>query len=51
MLGETYKRNIKIVREQDPNAVFVDVTRTSNSPLSPSWNLLNDYKHTVITWN
>jgi uncharacterized protein YeaO (DUF488 family) len=51
MLGETYKRNIAIIREQDPNAVFIDVTRTSNSPLSPSWSLLNDYKHKKITWN
>jgi uncharacterized protein YeaO (DUF488 family) len=50
MLGETYKRNIAVIREQDPDAVFIDVTRTSNSPLSPSWSVLNDYKHKKITW-
>lgn len=51
MLGETYKRNISVIRQQDPDAVFIDVTRTSNSPLSPSWSLLDDYKHKKITWN
>jgi uncharacterized protein YeaO (DUF488 family) len=51
MLGETYKRNIRNIREKDPGAVFIDVTRTSNSPLSPSWSLLNDYKQKKITWN
>lgn len=51
MLSETYKRNVAEVRKDDPNAFFIDVTRTSNSPLSPSWGMLNDYKKGNITWN
>lgn len=50
MLSETYKRNISTIKEKDPNAKFIDVTRTSNSSLSPSWDLLSGIKKGKITW-
>jgi uncharacterized protein YeaO (DUF488 family) len=51
MLGETYKKNIKNIKEQYPNAVFVDVTSTSNSPLSPSMRLSSALRLGKITWD
>ncbi len=51
MLGETYKRNIAKVKAQETGPVkFIDVTRVNNSPLGPSWQLLNDYKKGNINW-
>lgn len=51
MLRETYKRNIPKVRDVFPSAKFVDVTPTSNSPLSPSPELMSDYRNNKITWD
>jgi hypothetical protein len=51
MLSETFKKNMATVRSKDPNVKFIDVTRTSNSPLSPSWDMYNDYKYGRITWD
>ena len=50
MLSETYKRNISVIKAKDPNAKFIDITRTSNSSLSPSCDLLNGIKNGKITW-
>ena len=51
MLHESYKRNIKKLREVNPNIKTIDVTPTSNSPLSPSPELGSDYRFKKITWD
>jgi uncharacterized protein YeaO (DUF488 family) len=52
LLSETYKRNIKNIKstDLDPQVKFIDVTRTSNSSLSPSWDLIGAVKKGKITW-
>ena len=35
----------------DPGAVIVDVTRRAGSVLSPSWDMLNEYKAGKMTWD
>ena len=50
MLHESYKRNIRKLREINPNIKVIDVTPTSNSPLSPSPELMFDYRNSSITW-
>lgn len=51
MLKETYKKNIPKIRAEYPSAKFIDVTPTSNSPLSPSPELGSDYRFKKITWD
>lgn len=51
MLKETYKKNIPKIRAEYPSAKFIDVTPTSNSPLSPSPELMSDYRNDKITWD
>ncbi|WP_440944826.1 hypothetical protein ACSAZL_11700 [Methanosarcina sp. T3] len=51
MLKETYKRNIPKVRDKFPSAKFIDVAPPSNSPLSPSPELMSDYRNDKITWD
>jgi len=51
MLHETYKRNIPKVRDVFPSAKFIDVSPTSNSPLSPSPKLGSDFRNRIITWD
>lgn len=47
-LYETYLDNIKNV----PNNAFkMIITRSREHPLSPSWQLLMDYKNNKIDWN
>ncbi len=48
MLKETYISNIKNLPK---GALIMKVTRTEGHPLSPSWDLLNDYKSNKITWD
>lgn len=50
MLYESYKRKIKELRQLNPNMKVVDVTPTSNSPLSPSPELMSDFRNSKITW-
>lgn len=50
MLCESYKRNIQKIREVNPNMKVIDVTPTSNSPLSPSRKLASDFRGNKITW-
>jgi len=50
MLRQTYKAIVSQTRACYPNATFLDVTRSKKSILSPSWNLLNDYKAGLIDW-
>jgi len=47
MLKESYLANMKNLPE---NAVKIVVTRTAGHVLSPSWGLLNDYRHGKINW-
>lgn len=47
MLKESYLANIKNLSK---DAVKIVVTRTAKSVLSPSWDLLNDYKTRRIDW-
>lgn len=49
MLRESYKRNIKKLREANPNVKVIDVAVSSNSPLSPSIELASDYRFKKIT--
>ncbi|MCQ1534678.1 hypothetical protein FTO70_03015 [Methanosarcina sp. KYL-1] len=50
MLRQTYKSIIGKTKACYPDAFFVDVTRSRKSILSPSWNLLNDYKNGLVDW-
>jgi len=50
-LKETYLGNIENVRRADPGAVIIDVTRRAGSVLSPSWDMLNEYKAGKMTWD
>lgn len=50
MLRQTYKAIVSQTKACYPNAIFLDVTRSKKSILSPSWNLLNDYKAGLIDW-
>jgi len=43
-LKETYFANLENVKKMDPGAVIIDVTRRAGSVLSPSWDMLNEYK-------
>lgn len=51
MLKETYKRNIPKIRDSFPSAKFIDVAPPSNSLLSPSPELMSDYRNDKITWD
>ena len=48
MLKETWLGNL---RNLPSEAIVVEVTRSKNHVLSPSWALLNDYKNRKIDWN
>lgn len=50
MLHESYKRNIRELRKINPNIKVIDVTPTSNSPLSPSPELMSAHRNGNITW-
>lgn len=47
MLKESYMANMKNL----PGSALIIVTRTAGHVLSPSWELLNDYKHGKINWD
>jgi hypothetical protein len=49
-LKETYFANLENVKKMDPGAVIIDVTRGAGSMLSPSWDMLNEYKAGKMTW-
>ena len=50
-LKETYLGNVENVKKANPDAVLIDVTRRAGSVLSPSWDMLNEYKARKITWD
>ncbi len=50
MLKETYLAKMKQTAKENPDAAFIVVTRSAKHMLSPSWNLLNDYKDGRIDW-
>jgi len=50
-LKETYLGNVENVRRADPDAVLIDVTRRAGSVLSPSWDMLKEYKAGKINWD
>ena len=50
-LNETYLGNVENVKRADPGAVIIDVTRRAGSVLSPSWDMLNEYKAGKMTWD
>ena len=50
-LKETYFGNVENVKKMDPGAVIIDVTRRAGSVLSPSWDMLNEYKAGKMTWD
>jgi hypothetical protein len=50
-LKETYFANLGNVKKMDPGAVIIDVTRRAGSVLSPSWDILNEYKAGKMTWD
>ncbi len=50
-LKETYFENLENVKKMDPGAVIIDVTRRAGSVLSPSWDMLNEYKAGKMTWD
>jgi uncharacterized protein YeaO (DUF488 family) len=50
-LNETYLGNVENVKKANPDAVLIDVTRRAGSVLSPSWDMLNEYKARKITWD
>ena len=50
-LNETYLGNVENVRKANPGAVIIDVTRRAGSVLSPSWEMLNEYKARKMTWD
>src|SRR4030067_2105383 len=50
MLKETYLARMKQTGKENPDAMFIVVTRSAGHLLSPSWKLLNDYKDGRIDW-
>ncbi|MCE8424487.1 MAG: hypothetical protein J5U17_01750 [Candidatus Methanoperedens sp.] len=50
-LKETYFGNLENVKKMDPGAVIIDVTCRAGSVLSPSWDMLNEYKAGKMTWD
>ncbi|MCE8429553.1 MAG: DUF488 family protein [Candidatus Methanoperedens sp.] len=50
-LKETYLGNVENVKKANPDAVLIDVTRRAGSVLSPSWEMLNEYKTGKMTWD
>jgi len=50
-LKETYFANVENVKKMDPGAVIIDITRRAGSVLSPSWDMLNEYKAGKMTWD
>ena len=48
MLKESY---LAVMKNLPKDAVKIVVTRTAGSILSPSWNLLDDYKSGKINWD
>jgi hypothetical protein len=50
-LNETYFTNLENVKKMDPGAIIVDVTRRAGSLLSPSWDMLNEYKAGRMNWD
>jgi len=48
MLKESY---LAVMKKLPQNSVKIVVTRTAGSVLSPSWDLLNDYKQGKINWD
>jgi hypothetical protein len=50
-LKETYFGNLGNAKKMDPGAVIIDVTRRAGSELSPSWDMLNEYKAGKMTWD
>ena len=50
-LKETYFGNLGNVKKMDPGAVIIDITRRAGSVLSPSWDMLNEYKAGKMTWD
>jgi hypothetical protein len=50
-LKETYFGNVRNVKKMDPGAVIIDVTRRAGSVLSPSWDMLNEYKLGKMAWD
>ena len=50
-LKETYFGNLENVKKMDPGAVIIDVTRRAGSVLSPSWDMLKEYKAGKMTWD
>jgi len=50
-LKETYLGNVENVRRADTDAVLIDVTRRAGSVLSPSWDMLKEYKAGKINWD
>ena len=50
-LKETYFANLGTVKKMNPESVIIDVTRRAGSVLSPSWDMLNEYKLGKMTWD
>src|SRR5659263_636915 len=50
-LKETYLGNVENVSRANPGAVIIDVTRRAGSVLSPSWDMLKEYKAGKLTWD
>ena len=48
MLKESY---LAVIKNLPKDAVKIVVTRTAGSILSPSWDLLDDYKSGKINWD
>lgn len=48
MLKESY---LAVMKKLPQDSVKIVVTRTAGSVLSPSWDLLNDYKNGKIDWD
>lgn len=48
MLRESY---LAVMKNLPKDSVKIVVTRTAGSILSPSWDLLNDYKQGKINWD
>lgn len=48
MLKESY---LAVMKNLPKDAVKIVVTRTAGSVLSPSWDLLKDYKNGKINWD
>jgi len=50
-LNETWLNNVENVRRANPGAVIIDITRRAGSVLSPSWDMLNEYKAGKMAWD